>query len=100
MPLPFALSLMVGGLVAQGAGQRWARMTLLGATGATELALSIRMMHESLVPKTLNCNEMDDFIWLDVVRDENREARIETFMSNSFGFGGHNAVLIARKYTE
>lgn len=73
---------------------------MLGATGAMELSLSIKMMHENLVPKTLNCHEPDDDIWIDVVREENREAHIDTIMSNSFGFGGHNAVIIARRYAQ
>jgi 3-oxoacyl-[acyl-carrier-protein] synthase II len=71
---------------------------MLGATGAMELALSIKMMHEGLVPLTLNCHEPDEDIWIDVVRDEHRSARIDTIMSNSFGFGGHNAVVVARRY--
>lgn len=70
----------------------------LGATGATELALSFMTVREGLVPRTLNCNDPDDEIWLDIVRGENREARVDTVMSNSFGFGGHNAVLVARRY--
>ena len=69
----------------------------LGATGATELALTLRMLHEGVVPPTLNCNELDEVVTCDVVRGEPREFEGEYGMSNSFGFGGHNAVLIVRK---
>lgn len=70
----------------------------LGSTGATELALSLMMIRDGLVVRTLNCNEVDDDIRIDVVKGQNREARVDTIMTNSFGFGGHNAVLIARRY--
>jgi 3-oxoacyl-[acyl-carrier-protein] synthase II len=70
----------------------------LGSTGGTELALSIRMMHEGIIPLTLNCRDLDDDIRVDVVRGEHREMRVDTIMNNSFGFGGHNAVVLARKY--
>lgn len=67
----------------------------LGATGATELILSLMMAHESYVPPMVNCQNPDDFITFDIVRDAGREVDVEVVMSNSFGFGGHNAVLIA-----
>jgi 3-oxoacyl-[acyl-carrier-protein] synthase II len=70
----------------------------LGATGGTELAIAIKVMHESLVPRTLNSSDLDDDIAIDVVMDENRPMRVDTVMNNNFGFGGHNAVMIARKY--
>lgn len=71
---------------------------LLGATGAMELFLSLMTIQEGLIPKTLNTTEMDDDIWLDVVKGENREARVDVIMNNSFGFGGHNAVVVAKRY--
>ena len=61
------------------------------------MALSLKSMIEGVVPRTLNCVDVDEEIWLDVVKDENREARVDVVMSNSFGFGGHNAVLVARR---
>ncbi|MFO7946718.1 MAG: beta-ketoacyl-ACP synthase II [Armatimonadota bacterium] len=67
----------------------------LGATGATELILSLTMAHEGYIPPTLNCENPDDFMTFDIVRGQGREVDIATIMSNSFGFGGHNAVLIA-----
>lgn len=69
----------------------------LGATGATELALCIMVIREGIIPRTLNCEDPDDDIWLDIVRGENRTATVDVAMSNSFGFGGHNAVLVVRR---
>ncbi len=73
---------------------------MLGATGAIELSLTFMSMRDGLVPRTLNCKDPDDNIWLDVVLGENRETRVDTIMSNSFGFGGHNAVIVARRYEQ
>lgn len=70
----------------------------LGATGATEIGLTLRVLREGVVPPTLNCNDLDEVVTCDVVRGEPREFTGEYGMSNSFGFGGHNAVLIVRKY--
>ena len=67
----------------------------LGATGATELMMSLMMAQNSYVPPTLNCDNLDDFNTCDIVRGDGREMPIKYVMSNSFGFGGHNAVLIA-----
>jgi 3-oxoacyl-[acyl-carrier-protein] synthase II len=69
----------------------------LGATGATELALTARMLHEGVVPPTLNCHDLDEAIVNDVVIEQPREFTGDYGMSNSFGFGGHNAVLIVKK---
>lgn len=68
----------------------------LGATGATELALTLRMLQEGVVPATLNCNDLDESVGSDVVMGEHREFKGKAGMSNSFGFGGHNAVLIVK----
>lgn len=70
----------------------------LGATGATEFALALMSIRHGIVPATINCSDPDDEIRLDIVRGENREARVDTVMSNSFGFGGHNAVVVGRRY--
>ena len=68
----------------------------LGATGATELGLTLRMLKEGVVPATLNCNDPQDCVQSDVVMGEHREFKGKAGMSNSFGFGGHNAVLIVK----
>ncbi|MBU0611173.1 MAG: beta-ketoacyl-ACP synthase II [Armatimonadetes bacterium] len=72
----------------------------LGATGATELALTARILVEGVVPPTVNCHEPDEAVVSDVVMDQPREFSGEYGMSNSFGFGGHNAVLIVKKFVD
>jgi 3-oxoacyl-(acyl-carrier-protein) synthase len=69
----------------------------LGSTGATELALTLRMLTEGVVPATLNCHDLDEAVVCDVVIEEHREFTGTYGMSNSFGFGGHNAVAIVKK---
>lgn len=72
----------------------------LGATGATELALTLRMLQAGVVAPTLNCHELDEAVVNDVVIDQPREFSGSYGMSNSFGFGGHNAVLIVKKFED
>lgn len=72
----------------------------LGATGASELALTLRMLVEGVVPPTLNCHEPDEAVVSDIVMEEARRFEGIYGMSNSFGFGGHNAVLIVKKPTD
>ncbi len=68
----------------------------LGATSATELIVGLLAIRENLIPHTLNCDNIDEAVpeSLDIVRGQPRRAQINVVMSNSFGFGGHNAVLI------
>ncbi len=70
----------------------------LGAAGATELVATLLTIRENVIPHTLNCDNLDEAVpeCLDIVRDEPRPAEVNVAMSNSFGFGGHNAVLIVR----
>jgi len=72
----------------------------LGAAGALEALLSIKAMECSLVPPTINLDEPDPACDLDYVPHRARQAELATIMSNSFGFGGHNACLIFRKMGE
>ncbi len=67
---------------------------LLGAAGATEMLLCIEAIHQGLIPHTLNCDRPDEDITINLVRGEPQETSVEVAMSNSFGFGGHNAVLV------
>ncbi len=70
---------------------------LLGAAGALELVATISALRARFLPATLNLREPDPECDLDYVPNEPRgDVRIGTFMSNSFAFGGSNAVLIAR----
>ncbi|MHB0935448.1 MAG: beta-ketoacyl-ACP synthase II [Armatimonadota bacterium] len=67
---------------------------LLGAGGAVELIICLRAIREGVIPATINYQEPDPECDLDYVPNEARQQPIRTAMSNSFGFGGHNAALI------
>lgn len=67
---------------------------LLGAAGAIEAVICIKAMQEGLIPATTNYETPDPACDLDCVPNESRAGSLEYVMSNSFGFGGHNASLI------
>lgn len=73
---------------------------LLGGAGVLEAIISIKAINESLVPPTINYKVKDEECDLDIVPNEPRKADIKVAMSNSLGFGGHNATIIVRKYEE
>jgi 3-oxoacyl-[acyl-carrier-protein] synthase II len=66
----------------------------LGATGASELVICIKAIQAGLMPHTLNCDNPSEGLGIDIVRGAPRTGQIRYAMSNSFGFGGHNAVLV------
>nr|WP_241429248.1 beta-ketoacyl-[acyl-carrier-protein] synthase family protein [Agrococcus sp. ARC_14] len=68
---------------------------LLGAAGTLEAALSLMALREQVIPPTINLDD-PEFPQLDVVAHEARPARLRTVLSNSFGFGGHNAAIVLR----
>ena len=70
----------------------------LGAAGAIEAAATVLAIHNSVLPPTANFNEPDPECDLDVVPNEARPARVEAAISNSFAFGGLNAVLAFRRF--
>jgi nodulation protein E len=72
----------------------------LGAAGALEAAATVLAMHRNFIPPTANFLERDPACDLDVVPNEARAAQIEAALSNSFAFGGLNAVLAFRRLTE
>ncbi|MPM61958.1 3-oxoacyl-[acyl-carrier-protein] synthase 2 [bioreactor metagenome] len=71
---------------------------LLGAAGAVEAVICAMSIDDSFVPPTINVNEVDEDLDLDYVLDNGREKEIRYAMSNSLGFGGHNATLVLKKY--
>ncbi|MGY0489124.1 beta-ketoacyl-[acyl-carrier-protein] synthase family protein [Streptomyces sp. WG-D5] len=66
----------------------------LGASGAVEVAVAALTMEQQLIPPTANLDSQDPRIDLDVVAKEARSAAVEVAVSNSFGFGGQNAVVV------
>ncbi|HEX5039039.1 MAG TPA: beta-ketoacyl-ACP synthase II [Candidatus Limnocylindria bacterium] len=71
---------------------------LMGAGGGIEAIASIQSIKTGILPPTINLEHPDPDCDLDYVPHEAREVEIETAMSNSFGFGGHNATLVFRRY--
>lgn len=69
----------------------------LGAAGALEAVATLLALHDSVLPPTANFTEPDPACALDVVPNAAREAKLEWALSNSFAFGGLNAVLAFRK---
>jgi len=72
---------------------------LLGASGALEAVISILAINHGIIPPTINLNNPDPECDLDYVPNKARKADVNTVVSNSFGFGGHNSVLIFRRYS-
>ncbi|MDA8124015.1 MAG: beta-ketoacyl-[acyl-carrier-protein] synthase II, partial [Deltaproteobacteria bacterium] len=73
---------------------------LLAATGAVEAILCLKAIEAGVIPPTLNLDHPDEECDLDYVPHQARPAAIKTAMSNTFGFGGVNGVLIFKKYEE
>ncbi|WP_460340681.1 beta-ketoacyl-ACP synthase II [Actinoallomurus acanthiterrae] len=73
---------------------------LLGGTGAVESIAAILALREGLVPPTINIEELDDEIDLDIVRGEPRKlpGGPAAALNNSFGFGGHNVTVALRRH--
>jgi 3-oxoacyl-[acyl-carrier-protein] synthase II len=72
---------------------------LLGAAGGVELAASVLAIRDGIVPPTINLENQDAECDLDCVPNHAREARVDVAMSNSFGFGGHNATVLVRRFS-
>jgi 3-oxoacyl-[acyl-carrier-protein] synthase II len=71
---------------------------LLGAAGAIEALFCLKVINEGIIPPTINYEHPDPECDLDYVPNTARRATVNVVMSNSFGFGGHNAVVIFRRY--
>lgn len=73
---------------------------LLGAAGAVESIFSILAMRDGVAPPTINLDSPSVDTKIDLVANKAKEMKIDTVLSNSFGFGGTNASLIFRRYVD
>lgn len=73
---------------------------LLGAAGAIEAIVCIKSLEDGFIPPTIGYKEKDKECDLDYVPNIGRKKDIKYAMSNSFGFGGHNAVILLKKWGE
>jgi 3-oxoacyl-[acyl-carrier-protein] synthase II len=71
---------------------------MMGATGALEAIFCVQAVREGLLPPTIHYQTPDPDCDLDYIPNQAREHQVEIAISNAFGFGGHNAVLVVRKY--
>ncbi len=73
---------------------------LLGAAGGVEAIAVCKTLYEQIIPPTINYETPDPECDLDYVPNKARKQPVRVAISNSFGFGGHNAVLVFRRYEE
>ncbi|KMK96793.1 beta-ketoacyl-ACP synthase II [Rossellomorea marisflavi] len=73
---------------------------LLGAAGGVEAIFTVLAMKDGKLPPTINLQNPDPDCDLDYVANEAREQEVNVAMSNSLGFGGHNATLVFKKYVK
>ena len=73
---------------------------LVGSAGAVEASICVMVIQNGIIPPTINLTHPDPECDLDYVPNTARQAKVTTALSNSFGFGGHNSVLIFREYYE
>jgi 3-oxoacyl-[acyl-carrier-protein] synthase II len=71
---------------------------LLGAAGGVELAACIMTLRDQVVHPTINLENQEPEVDLDVVPNTAREAKVDAVLSNSFGFGGHNAAVLVTRF--
>lgn len=71
---------------------------MMGATGALEAIFCVQAVREGVLPPTINYHTPDPACDLDYIPNQAREKKIEVAISNALGFGGHNAVLVIRRY--
>jgi 3-oxoacyl-(acyl-carrier-protein) synthase len=71
---------------------------MMGATGALEAIFCIKSIQDNIIPPTIHYQTPDPELDLDYVPNQAREKSVKVAMSNSFGFGGHNGVLVLREF--
>ena len=73
---------------------------MLGAAGAVEAIFTALVLRDGFLPATIGYQEPDPECDLDVVPNVGRSADVKYAMSNSLGFGGHNASLLVKRFCE
>ncbi len=73
---------------------------LLGAAGGLEAVICVKTLQDEILPPTINYENPDPECDLDYVPNHARPMKVQNVMSNSFGFGGHNASIIISRYSE
>ena len=73
---------------------------LLGAAGAVEAVICVKTLQDGMLPPTINYEFPDPDCDLDYVPNKARQSSVQNIMSNSFGFGGHNACIILSQFNE
>jgi 3-oxoacyl-[acyl-carrier-protein] synthase II len=71
---------------------------LLGGAGAIEAAICAKVIQEQVIPPTINLDHQDPECDLDYTPLRACAAKVTVALSNSFGFGGHNACIVLRRY--
>jgi 3-oxoacyl-(acyl-carrier-protein) synthase len=71
---------------------------MLGAAGAVEMIVCAKAVQTDTVPPTINYEVPDPECDLDYVPNTSRQMKVNSVLNNSFGFGGHNATLVAKKF--
>ncbi|MDF2635767.1 MAG: 3-oxoacyl-(acyl-carrier-protein) synthase 2 [Pelosinus sp.] len=73
---------------------------LLGAAGGIECIATVLTLENDLIPPTINCDEPDEGMDLDYVPHTSRKQVVNVALSNSLGFGGHNATILLKKFKD
>jgi 3-oxoacyl-[acyl-carrier-protein] synthase II len=72
----------------------------LGASGAVEAIFTTMAVNTNTLPPTINYENPDPECDLDYIPNESRKAEVKVAVSNSFGFGGHNACIVLREFVD
>ena len=80
-------------------GTKGATGHMLGAAGAIEMAICCKAVEAQVAPPTINLDNPDPEADLNFVPHTPQERRIDVFANNSFGFGGHNAIIVGKRFT-
>ena len=94
----FGLHAMPGGLMISSTKSMTGHT--LGAAGAIEMAACALAIRDGVVPPTINLDHPDEECDLDYVPHTAREKKVRVAVNNSFGFGGHNATLVAKEFAD